>query len=313
LRPDDAAYHYNLGIALSVKGRLDDAVAAYQKAIALQPDYARAHYGLGNALYAMGRLDDAVAAYQKAIALQPDYAEAHCNLGRILLRTGDFTAALVARRRGHELGMKQPNWHSPSAQWVQEADQLVELDAKLPRFLQREAQPRDDAERLALAQCCGYKRRYVAAVGFWQQVFAHQPSWAEDRHAGHRYNAACAAALAAAVKGTDAADLSEQGRTTLRAQALSWLRADLAAWAKLLKHGQPADRTTVRQTLQHWQRDPDFTGVRDEAALAKLPEAERSAWRQLWADVAALLQQAERKEHTSSDQGAKTPGGVNQG
>ena len=28
-----------------------------------------------------GRVDEAVAAYRKAIALKPDYAESHCNLG----------------------------------------------------------------------------------------------------------------------------------------------------------------------------------------------------------------------------------------
>jgi hypothetical protein len=36
---------------------------------------------------------------------------------------------------------------------------------------------------------------------------------------------------------------------------------------------------------------PDFAGVRS-AALAKLPEAELQAWRQLWADVAETLARA---------------------
>jgi hypothetical protein len=45
----------------------------------------------------------------------------------------------------------------------------------------------------------------------------------------------------------------------------------------------------VRQTLQHWQHDPDLAGIRDAAGLTKLPEAEREACRRLWADVDALL------------------------
>ena len=40
-----------------------------------------AHYSLGIFLDHTGRLDEAVAAYRKAIALKPDYAESHCNLG----------------------------------------------------------------------------------------------------------------------------------------------------------------------------------------------------------------------------------------
>ena len=46
------------------------------------------------------------------------------------------------------------------------------------------------------------------------------------------------------------------------------------------------------QTLQHWKVDPDLAGVRDAAALAKLPEAERKEWRTLWAEVDRLLKRA---------------------
>jgi hypothetical protein len=35
-----------------------------------------------------------------------------------------------------------------------------------------------------------------------------------------------------------------------------------------------------------------FNGVRDEKALAALPETERLAWRQLWADVEPLRAEA---------------------
>jgi hypothetical protein len=51
----------------------------------------------------------------------------------------------------------------------------------------------------------------------------------------------------------------------------------------------------VGQQLQHWLEDPDFTGVRGAAALAKLPEAERPSWQQLWADVADTLASSQAK------------------
>jgi hypothetical protein len=44
--------------------------------------------------------------------------------------------------------------------------------------------------------------------------------------------------------------------------------------------------------LQHWHEDPDFDSVRGKEALAKLPEAERAAWQQLWADVETILKKA---------------------
>ena len=44
--------------------------------------------------------------------------------------------------------------------------------------------------------------------------------------------------------------------------------------------------------MRHWQKDTDLAGIRDAAALAKLPAEEQKACTQLWADVAALLKKA---------------------
>src|SRR5262249_6581179 len=107
--------------------------------------------------------------------------------------------------------------------------------------------------------------------------------------AGHRYNAACAAALAAAGQGKDAAALDEKERTRLRNQALDWLRADLALWDQQAHRAEPQARAATQQTLRHWQQDTDLAGVRTADALQKLPPAERAAWQKLWADVEAVL------------------------
>ncbi len=47
------------------------------------------------------------------------------------------------------------------------------------------------------------------------------------------------------------------------------------------------------QTLRHWQQDTDLAGLRDAAALAKLPADDQKAFTQLWADVAVLLKKAQ--------------------
>jgi hypothetical protein len=73
---------------------------------------------------------------------------------------------------------------------------------------------------------------------------------------------------------------------SLRGQALVWLWDDLTSWARLL--GDSKARSAAHQALTHWQQDPDLAGVRDPAALAQLPGAERAQWQKLWADVAAL-------------------------
>ena len=95
--------------------------------------------------------------------------------------------------------------------------------------------------------------------------------------------------MVASGKGEDADKLDDKERVRLRQQALGWLRADLDLWAKQVENGKPPGRAAARQTLQRWQKDTDLASLRDAAALAKLPEAERAACQKLWADVAALL------------------------
>jgi tetratricopeptide (TPR) repeat protein len=46
---------------------------------------------------------------------------------------------------------------------------------------------------------------------------------------------------------------------------------------------------SVNWSLTTWQTDPALASVRDPAALARLPAAERQQWQRLWADVAALV------------------------
>ena len=80
LKPDLAEVHNNLGVALATQGKTDQAIAHYERALALKPDYAEAHNNLGLALVAQGLIDQAIAHYERALALKPDYAEAHSNL-----------------------------------------------------------------------------------------------------------------------------------------------------------------------------------------------------------------------------------------
>jgi hypothetical protein len=49
----------------------------------------------------------------------------------------------------------------------------------------------------------------------------------------------------------------------------------------------------VQWKMRHWQTDSDLAGIRDKAALDKLPAEERKAFARLWADVAALLKKAQ--------------------
>jgi tetratricopeptide (TPR) repeat protein len=75
----------NLATAMYESKRFDEAIAHYERAVALRPDYAPAYTNMGAALRSKGRVADAVAAHEKAIAIQPDNPDAHFNLANALL------------------------------------------------------------------------------------------------------------------------------------------------------------------------------------------------------------------------------------
>jgi serine/threonine protein kinase/Flp pilus assembly protein TadD len=292
LQPHNALAHSNLGNALREQGDLAGAVAECRKAIKLQPHNPISHYNLGLALDAQGDMAGEIVAYRKALELRSEYPEAHCNLGNALLRQGKFQAALPELRRGHELGSKEPRWKYPSAAWVRRCQRLMELEGRLPDILARKAAPANADEQIGLALLCSFQRLDGAAVRFYEGVFAAAPRLADDLSAGLRYNAACAAALAGCGQGKDADQLDEKGKARLRRQALDGLRADLAAWQKLLDKEPDKARAAAARQLAHWQADPDLAGVREAEALARLPEAERPAWQKLWQEVADMQKRA---------------------
>ena len=85
--------HINLGLAYYEKGRIDDAISTYLRAIDIQPD-AEALYNLGTAYDKKGRIDDAISAYLRAIQMQPNFAQAHNNLGILYGREGHMDKAM---------------------------------------------------------------------------------------------------------------------------------------------------------------------------------------------------------------------------
>jgi tetratricopeptide (TPR) repeat protein/predicted Ser/Thr protein kinase len=326
LRPEDAQAHYSLGLALCKQGDLsagadsflcalalnprharacDDlgnafwlqgevaaAAVCFRRAVRINPGLSRAHYNLGNALWVQGDLPGAAACFRRALRIDPQDAEAHCNLGHVLLRQGELRAALAAFRTGHDLGSRRKDWPYPSPQWIQRCEAFIELEGRLPALLKGEKKPAGVAECLDLGDLCRYKKLHDSSVRFFREAFAADPSQTEDLRAGHRYRAACSAALAGCGRGAEAARLGEARRGALRRQALEWLRADLAARARHLEAASPQERPVLAGELRRWQIDSALAGVRNPDRLAKLPAAERAGWQKLWADVAAPLAEA---------------------
>jgi tetratricopeptide (TPR) repeat protein len=90
LKPDDAAYYNNYGLALARGNMFDKAQEALDKAAKLDPPGAgKYYYNLGALLVNSGKSDPAAEAFKKAIEADPNYADAHYQYGIYL--TGKAT------------------------------------------------------------------------------------------------------------------------------------------------------------------------------------------------------------------------------
>ncbi|MFO0844446.1 MAG: hypothetical protein U0797_18955 [Gemmataceae bacterium] len=155
-----------------------------------------------------------------------------------------------------------------------------------------EVRAADAQELVSLATLCQkrFKRLYATSASFYLEAFSADPTLARNVSAGHRYNAACVAALVAAGQGEDTAGLGEMGRNSWRLQALTWLDADLNAWRKLLDKDAVKAQPIVVKTMKHWLADDDLAGVRGAEALGRFSAGERAAWQALWDEVARLAE-----------------------
>ena len=94
IRSRDAVALNNRGVALNALGRHADALKSYGRALKLQPDYVSALYNRARSLDELQRHDEALAAYDKVLAREPHHAVAHNNRGVALDTLGRSEEAL---------------------------------------------------------------------------------------------------------------------------------------------------------------------------------------------------------------------------
>ena len=78
--PNHAAAHINLGTLYYNRQDHMQAERHYRRAIEADPRYALAYFDLGNVLDETGRVKEAIQTYETALQLAPTYADAHYNL-----------------------------------------------------------------------------------------------------------------------------------------------------------------------------------------------------------------------------------------
>jgi tetratricopeptide (TPR) repeat protein len=280
--------------AFLARGYLDDAIAAYKKAIRLSPKdplfsnrLALALTRKGHLLRDKGDRDGAIAAYKHALRFNPKDADTHIILGVTLEDKGDLDGAIAAYQEALRIDPRDRNARAN----LTAAKRLQHL----PDIVAGKAEPTTPAEGCAFAELCGrpFQKRYIDAVRLFEKAFAADPGLAEDSRTFHRYNAACCAALAARGEGVGA-PIEPRKRAALRAKALAWLKADLPFWKDKAGSKQKQDRQLAERQLAHWLEDDDLRETRPGAKREGWTEQELRAWDQLWSAVRQTLEEARK-------------------
>lgn len=96
--PNDAQACNAQGNEWLQANRVEDAIKAYDRAIALQADYVDPHFNRANALLRQGHTTEALASFERAIALAPSLAVAHYNRATVLEGMNRTTEAMDCYR-----------------------------------------------------------------------------------------------------------------------------------------------------------------------------------------------------------------------
>jgi tetratricopeptide (TPR) repeat protein len=157
----------NLIIALTKKGRTDEAIAHLQTYLDQHPNDAQAHYNLGNALRKKGDSQGAIAAYEKALSIQARYPAAHYNLGIALDQNGQIDEAIAHYQ---EAVKEQPNY--PEAYYLLGNDllQKARVDDAIAAYEQARPKYPEVENNIGLALL--QKGRPSEAIAHWQNAIA---------------------------------------------------------------------------------------------------------------------------------------------
>jgi TolB-like protein/DNA-binding SARP family transcriptional activator/Tfp pilus assembly protein PilF len=109
--PDNSGAHFMTGLLQRTRGRHEDALVSYRRALEINPSFASAYAHIGHTLIQLGRANEGIEQIRYALRLSPrDAARSHWLrfLGEGEAEVGNLKSAAETLGRSYELNPKQP-------------------------------------------------------------------------------------------------------------------------------------------------------------------------------------------------------------
>ncbi len=181
LQPGHAEALSNRGNTLKALKRFDEALDSFDRALAAQPDYPAALSNRGAVLFEMTRYEDALATYDRSLAIRPDQVVALYNRGGALHKLGRFEEAIASYDRALALNPGLVEAHANRGNTL---NMLNRYDEALASFDRALALRPDLVEALTnRGNALNGLKRYDEALASYDSAIVCQPT-----HAGAHYN-----------------------------------------------------------------------------------------------------------------------------
>jgi tetratricopeptide (TPR) repeat protein len=175
---DNALNRNNLGVALSNKGKLDEAIGHYSRAVQISPDYADAYKNMGVALSKQGKANKAVGHYLEALRIRPNDTEALNLMGVALEKLGKTDEAAQYYSRSLKADPRNARAHNNIATLM--ANQGRSDDAFLHLTEALRLDPNYEEAHYNMGNILSAQGKIVQAMGHYSRAIELNPDDADN-------------------------------------------------------------------------------------------------------------------------------------
>ena len=131
LEPNLPLVHFLLGELYLFKSRAPDAIAEFQKELAINPGHAQTYYKLADAYSRIQKFDDAQRLLQRSIWLDPTSTGPFILMGKVLEKKGEYDLAVLALKRAATMDPSNSTTHYLLGQTYRDLGKKEEAESEL--------------------------------------------------------------------------------------------------------------------------------------------------------------------------------------